>query len=193
MALKRMEVVTKTIGDATFYIKPFGAFTSANLSGELAKIISPFIGGILPAVSAVFGKLDLDVEKTQATTTENTGDIMDMQLDDAIGAFTDAFSTLSGDKIEQLMMQLLINNQNISVNCYATEDRPQLLTKDLADEIFCTDIQDMYILCFEVIRINFKGFFKKLGGRFGKLQGIIQRLTPSTANTDTSMQASSAN
>ena len=48
-------------------------------------------------------------------------------------------------------------------------EKVRLLTEDLANEVFCTDVQDMFILAFEVIRTNYNGFFKKLGDRFGKV------------------------
>ena len=42
------------------------------------------------------------------------------------------------------------------------------MTEDLADEIFCGDTQDMFILAFDVIQANYSGFFKRLGGQFGE-------------------------
>ena len=42
--MKQMEVTEKQIGESTFYIKPFPAFTAVNISGELAAILSPAAG-----------------------------------------------------------------------------------------------------------------------------------------------------
>lgn len=42
------------------------------------------------------------------------------------------------------------------------------LDSDLADELFCGDVQDLFVLCFHVIRLNFNGFFKKLSTLSGK-------------------------
>ena len=54
-----------------------------------------------------------------------------------------------------------------------------MLTEDLANEVFCEDVQDMFLLAFEVIRTNYNGFFKKLGGRFGPLiEGLTKTGTP---------------
>ena len=50
-----------------------------------------------------------------------------------------------------------------------------MLTEDLANEVFCEDVQDMFLLAFEVIRTNYNGFFKKLGGRFGSLVGDLMK------------------
>ena len=53
----------------------------------------------------------------------------------------------------------------------------QRLTDDLADEVFCGEIQDMFLLCFHVIKLNFNGFFKRLGTRSGKEGGAEEEET----------------
>ena len=50
------------------------------------------------------------------------------------------------------------------------------LTEDLVNERFCGDVQDMYILAFHVIRINYGGFFGKLGTQSGKVAELAQKL-----------------
>ncbi|MBQ4120619.1 MAG: hypothetical protein IJD35_01255, partial [Clostridia bacterium] len=104
-------------------------------------------------------------------------------VEDAMPAISNAFAGLSGDKFEKLMKKLLIDHKNVSVACEATNGETKVMDYDLANEVFCMEIEDMYILCFEVIRLNFGGFFKKLGARFGNLQALVQRVAPSTANT----------
>lgn len=175
--MKQLEVTQKKVGEATFYIKPFPAFTAANISGELANVIAPLFGGIATA----FGG---------STKTE---DIMSMDIDEAMPAISNAFSGLSGEKFERLMKKLLIDSKNISVECEATDGETKLLTYDLANEVFCGEVQDMYILCFEVIKLNFNGFFKKLGARFGNLQGLIQTAVPSQTNGESSTTEGSQN
>lgn len=173
--MKQLEVTQKTIGEATFYIKPFPAFTAANISGELANVIAPLFGGV---ASAVGGK--------------KTSDLMDMEIEDAMPALTQAFSGISGDKFERLMRKLLVDSKNISVECEATQAEVKVLTYDLANEVFCGEAQDMYILCFEVIRLNFNGFFKKIGAQFGGLQGLLTG-SPKSENTESSTTEGSAN
>ena len=171
--MKQMEVTEKTIGESTFYLKPFPAFVAVNISGELAAILTPMIGGIASLVGVKGGD--------EATgTEEKPGGIMDVDIDDALPALSKAFSNLSGDKFEKLMKKLLIDHKNISVECEATDGNTKLLTYDLANEVFCGDVQDMYILCFEVIRLNFAGFFSKLGVQFGSLKALLQKETPNT-------------
>ena len=88
-ALKQMEVIEKKIGDNTFYIKKFPAFTAVNISGELAAVLAPFIGG----VAAVAGKGNAEAE-----SGDNPVNILDTDIEDAMPVFTQAFSNLSGDK-----------------------------------------------------------------------------------------------
>jgi len=162
--MKQMEVTEERIGEYTFYIKPFPAFAAANLSGELDALITPMLAGIASA----------------AGETGGADDIMNLNAEEAIPAVSGAFSDISGEKLEKLIKKLLIDHRNISVEGEATDNSAKLLTYDLANEIFCGEVQDMYILCFYVIRLNFSGFFRKLGTRFGSLQGAMQNLTPST-------------
>ena len=37
----------------------------------------------------------------------------------------------------------------------------EILDMDIVNEIFCGDVQDMFILAFYVIRLNFNGFFQE--------------------------------
>ena len=72
--------------------------------------------------------------------------------------------------MEKLMRKLLLGG-NIVVELIVEntgEREAQRLTADLADEVFCGEIQDMFLLCFYVIKLNFNGFFKKLGAQSGK-------------------------
>jgi len=74
-----------------------------------------------------------------------------------------AFSMISGDKIELLLKKLLCS-KNIVI-----KDSGEYLTEETADEIFCAEIQDMYLLAFYVLKENFGGFFEKISALFGNL------------------------
>ena len=170
--MKQLEVTEKRIGDSTFFIKPFPAFLAANISGDLVAVITPILGALIPVLGS------------EAKEGEKTENILDKSVDDALPALSKAFSSLSGDDFERIMKKLLTDNKNISVECEATDGDVKLLTYDLANEVFCGDIQDMYMLCWEVIRINFSGFFKKLGARSGSLLGTIQKVAPGLTVTE---------
>ena len=175
--MKQANFIEKTIGEHKFYIRPFPAFVAANISGELAAVIGPMLSGI----SGLIGNLDTS---SLAEGNSESFNIMDVDIDKALPSFSNAFSSLSGDKFERLMRKLLINSENISVEGPCTQDTIKRMDMDLANEIFCGEVQDMFILCFEVIKINFGGFFKKLGPLFGNLQGRFQKAAPSQENTE---------
>ena len=99
--MKQMEVTEKKIGDSTFYIKPFPAFVAVNISGELASVLSPLLGG----VAALVGNSNGEV-----SSEDKPKSIMDVDVEDALPALTSAFSSISGDKFERLMKKLLVNN-----------------------------------------------------------------------------------
>lgn len=143
--MKQHETTEKKIGENTFYIRPFPAFTAANISGELVAVLAPAIAGLAPIAMSADG---------------SDGDFMNLD----VSSFSGAVSGLSGDKVEGLLKKLLTKHENISVE---TEDGVKRLDNDLANEIFCGSTQDMFILAVEVINVNFKGFFSKLGSQFG--------------------------
>jgi len=141
----------------TFYVRPFPAFVSANISGEAAAFITPILTALAPLVGS--------------KVTDETS-LMDLDVEKVAPLLADSLSTMSGDKVELLMKKLLVKHGNISVEL-ADGSEVQKLTEDLANEVFCGDTQDMFILAYDVIKANFSGFFKKLGGRFG---GVLNAL-----------------
>lgn len=178
--MKQLESREVTVGENIFYIRPLPAFKAANLSGELAALVLPLVTGLTSLIPA-------------GTSAENMGNgLFDIDVKDAGPAISAAFSSLSGDKIEAILKHLLIAGKNISVE--VPGERVQILTEDLANEVFCEDVQDMFILAFEVIRTNYNGFFKRLGGRFGPVvEALKQTVTPSQTSTESSTSAASAN
>lgn len=170
--MKRMETTEKVIGENTFYIRPFSAFTAANISAELTSVLSPMVG----SVGAIIGKVDA----SGAEDSVYLADIMNLDMEKALPALAAAFGSLSGDRMEKLMLRLLVDNKNIAVEGEATDGRTVQMSKDLADEVFCGEVQDMFILCYEVIKVNYGNFFKKLVAQFGRQQA------------DTEMEATSS-
>lgn len=168
--MKQLETREVTVGGNRFYIKPFPAFKAANMSAELIALVTPLLSGIAPLVAKAGGDTNL----------------LDLNIEDAIPSITSAFSSLSGDRLERILKHLLIVGENIS---YEPEgERVRLLTEDLANEIFCEEVQDMFILAFEVIRSNYNGFFKKLGNQFGSvIEGLSNKATPSVQSMASSI------
>ena len=173
--MKQLQTFEKQIGDNRFYIRPFKAFDAAFISAELVNLLSPILGAIAPFLG------------DDSTDSNGNPDIMDMDAEKVIDKASPALSRISGDKLESVMKTLMIQHGNVSVECQETEGSVALLSEDLANEVFCGELQDMFVLCFEIIRINYKGFFKKLGGRFGGLTALLQSPTAkATENTASS-------
>ena len=163
MALKQMEPTKETVGGYNFYIKPFAAFKAANLTGELASVLAPLLGALAPLVS-----------------DQKEGSLMDVDAAQAAEALSNC-TNISGDKMEKLMQKLLLGGHIVvELPDEEGEFKPERLDMDIANEIFCGEVQDMFILCFEVVKVNFRGFFSKIADRFGGL------LTASGAETESS-------
>ncbi len=149
MALKQMEPTEVKVGGITFYITPLGAFKAANLTGELAGVLAPLLGVLAPLVGDGTNLIDVDAGKAA----------------EAMAGCTN----ISGDKIENLMRKLLLGGKIVAeVPDEEGITEPQILDKDLIDELFCGEIQDMFLLCFHVVKVNFNGFFKRFAGLSGK-------------------------
>lgn len=171
--MKQQDARIVKVGENTFYIRSLPALRAANLSGELAALAVPLLSGLAPILAAADGK------EKGATGSG----LFDVDITDAAPAIAGAFSTLSGDKLEAILRHLLVTGGNIAIE---TEDgSAKVLSEDLLNETFCTDVQDMFVLAFEVIRTNYNGFFKKLGGQFGRVvEGLIQKATPKQEDTE---------
>ena len=97
MTVKQMEVTEKKIGENTFYIKPFAAFTAVNISGDLAAVITPLLGGFAALLGAGDGKGENGEEPQEKKN------IMDVDVNEALPVVSQAFSSISGEKFERLM------------------------------------------------------------------------------------------
>ena len=145
-----------------FYVRPFPAFTATNLSGELASILTPMLASLAPLANSGASSLD-DIS------------LMDIDAEAAAPALAKGLSSISGDKVEALMKKLLTKYRCITVELEDGSDA-QTLTEDLANEVFCGEAQDMFILAWDVIRVNFNGFFQKINARFGGLiAGLMKK------------------
>lgn len=168
--MKQQDAAQVTAGGITFYIRPFPAFKSVNLFGQLTKTIAPVAGGLLALIEG----------------TGNEQNIFDLNLKDAAPALAGAVSELSGSTVEALMRQLLVDYGNVAYDDPETGSTMKL-TMDKANELFCGEVQDMFVLAMEVVKLNYNGFFKKLAARFGSaITKFKELMAASTAVTETS-------
>lgn len=165
--LRQLEPKKETIGELDFYIKPFPAMVAANLTGDLASLLTPVLAALMPLV----GNTSDDAED------EADGGLMDIDVNDAAASISKSMEGFSGKKVESMMKKLLISYKNVAVEMPELDEdgvetgeyEQELLDMDLVNEIFCGNVQDMFILAFYVIRLNFNGFFKRLAGPSGKV------------------------
>lgn len=169
MRLKQVEPKIEDVGGRKFYITPFPAFKSANISGELAKVLVPFLTSLASGI------------KTDGNNTEDVKNgLFDIDVDTAISALGTSIG-IDGEMVEKLMKKLLIGGHIVvELEDENGDIQHERLDVDLANEIFCGDVQDMFILCYYVIRLNFNGFFKKLTNLSGNqrlVAPLVQRPT----------------
>ena len=164
--LKQLQTHEKRIGEYRYFIRPFRAFVAANLSAELINLVSPVLSMIAPLIGQISDASDVN--------------IMDMDAEKIFNSASPALAKLDADKLESVMKTLLVTYRNVSVEGPGV-DGTEVLSQDLADEIFCTGLDEMFILCFEVVRINYAGFFMKLGARSGGLKDLLR--SPMAKNT----------
>ena len=160
---------TREIDGNMFYIRPFPAFTAVNMSGDIAALITPILATIAPVLGGA--------------VKDGMVSVMDIEAETAATALATGMTSISGDKIESLIHKLLTKYKNITVEIDGKDG--QILTSDLANEMFCGNVEDLFLLVFDVIKVNFGGFFRKLGGPFGGvLKDVMQTGLPSTKNTE---------
>ena len=171
--MKQFKPTIKTIGENRFYIRPFPAFTAAKMTGDLAAVAAPALAAIAPIAVKYSGDKGSGGNKRT----------LDTDVSELAPALQGAFSGLSGDKLEYLCRELLVTHGNISVSPSGDDTNNTPLDEDTVNDLFCGGLDEMFILMFEVIKVNFSGFFKKLAAQYG-LGGGQETAEPlSTANT----------
>lgn len=172
--MKQFKPTVKTIGDNKFYIRPFPAFTAAKITGDLANVATPLLAAIAPLILKYMPK--------NGSGGEVVKKALDADISEVAPALSGAFSGLSGDKLEHLCRELLTAHGNISVSPGGDDSMNKLMEESDANDLFAGELDEMFALMFEVIKINFSGFFKKLAAQYG-LASDSAAGSPSTANT----------
>lgn len=164
MNLKQLEQTQVAVGGYEFFITPFPAFKAANLSGELADVLAPIFAALVPLIDSLDGGLDTD--------------LADIDIAKASSAIANI--RISGDRMEVLMKKLLLGGNVVVKLCDDDgNEEADRLDENIVNEIFCGNVQDMFVLCYKVIQINFGGFFGKIGSLSGKAKSIMtQKATP---------------
>lgn len=171
--LKQIEAKRVSIGGISYAIYPFSAFKAAGISGDLGRFIGPMVAGVLPLIGG-----DMDVDK-----------LMNQDIEKLTPMIMMALGSLESSKVEHILMELLIEQQNIS--CEYRDERGNIvqeqLTKELADEMFIGGLDNMVRLAIEVVKVNYGNFFTGLTDQYGNLQGLFRKSgsTTTAGSTDT--------
>lgn len=88
------------IGDDVFTVRQFPPFYAIRVLGELQKIITPALGGVLKGISENNGDMD----------TENLGDMLQI----ISNGLEKLAYTIDGDKLE-LALKLLLDEKYVAV------------------------------------------------------------------------------
>ena len=166
---RAIQPVVKELDGYAFYIRPFAAFTSSRVFTDILSIISPLAMSLLPAL---FDDSEEDEEKS----------LLDMDLEKAAPFVIKAFSSIDSDKMENTIKALLIREKNIHVGKAGdSSDDLTLLDHDTVNALFTGNLASMYLLAFEVIKVNYGNFFKKLSSQSGSPGELLRNLATQTS------------
>lgn len=164
---KMMQPAEKHIGRYTFYIYPLTAFAAARLSTEIISLLAPLVGGIAGALKG--GGSD-----ENGNDGGNRKSLMDMDVSEAAPYLAGLFSSLSADKTEMLLRELLLGGQ-VAVSEEESQDA-EYLTEDKCNEVFRRNTQNMYVLAFYVLKENYGDFFESIGNRSGSVADAVKQM-----------------
>lgn len=176
MQMKQFQTTKETVGNMDFYITPFPAIKAANISAELASVLTPMVGALAPL----------------AADGNDGKNLMDMDVSSAGAAISKL--SLDGDSFEKLIRKLLLGgNIAVEIRDDAGDVSQHRLDADLLNEIFCGEVQDMFVLCFYVIRLNFRGFFRRFDALSGRLQALKKMMGQKNTEDSTTGSSGSLN
>lgn len=136
--VKSTDTKKVVVGDNTFYITPFPAFTAVNVFGYLTKDLLPAVGGIAGLLQKIQNGFDSDIN-------------------DVVPMLQEIVANIDGDVMESTARRLLTQYKNV---VFDDEDgRAKTLCEDDVNEIFCQDIIGIAKLAYEVINVNYADFF----------------------------------
>lgn len=161
---KMMTPTEQIIGRNTFYIYPLPAFVAANLSTEVINLLAPLVGGIAEAFK----------ESDKGEDTNEKKGLMDMDISEAAPHIAAAFSSLQAEKMDRLLRKLIMS-ENVAV-CKEGSTEAAYMTEDLCNEVFCGNVQDMFVLAFYSIKVNYRDFFEKIGNQSGNVKAAVMKI-----------------
>ncbi|MFQ7191012.1 MAG: phage tail assembly chaperone [Megamonas funiformis] len=133
------------IGDDVFTVRQFPPFYAIRVLGELQKIITPALGGVLKGISENNGDMD----------TENLGDMLQI----ISNGLEKLAYTIDGDKLE-LALKLLLDEKYVAVKIEKSNGKKDFIRLDegAINEVFEGRIIDMIVLAIKIFKVNYLDF-----------------------------------
>lgn len=142
----RTEIKLKTVNDVVFHVQCFDPFTALRVLGDLQRVLSPIVGSMVGSANAT------DVESINI-------------LSKSIGNICKGLHEyVDGDTLVKLI-EMLVREDYISVSIEG--GTPKRLSKDLVNLVFNGNPGGVLELAYEVVKVNYGGFFTIFKTLFG--------------------------
>lgn len=146
----RTEVKLKTVNDAVFHVQCFDPFTSLRVLGDLQRVLSPIVGSMVGSANA---------------TNVETINILSKSIGNICKGLHDY---VDGETLVKLV-EMLVREDYISVSIEGGS--PKRLSKDLVNLVFNGNPAGVLELAYEVVKVNYGGFFTIFNTLFGNQEG----------------------
>ena len=142
----RTEIQLKTVNDVVFHVQCFDPFTALRVLGDLQRVLSPIVGSMVGSANAT------DVESIN---------ILSKSISNICNGLHDY---VDGETLVKLI-EMLVREDYISVSIEG--GTPKRLSKDLVNLVFNGNPGGVLELAYEVVKVNYGGFFTIFKNLFG--------------------------
>ena len=142
----RTDIKLKTVNDVVFHVQCFDPFTALRVLGDLQRVLSPIVGSMVGSANAT------DVESINILSKSISN------ICNGLHEYVD------GDTLVKLI-EMLVREDYISVSIEG--GTPKRLSKDLVNLVFNGNPGGVLELAYEVVKVNYGGFFTIFSTLFG--------------------------
>lgn len=142
----RTEIQLKTVNDVVFHVQCFDPFTALRVLGDLQRVLSPIVGSMVGSANAT------DVESINILSKSISN------ICNGLHEYVD------GETLVKLI-EMLVREDYISVSIEG--GTPKRLSKDLVNLVFNGNPGGVLELAYEVVKVNYGGFFTIFKTLFG--------------------------
>lgn len=137
-----MQTETIIVGNEEFTAMKMNAFEANKILLRLNKVVLPVLGGL--------------------TKAQGTGNLMDADLTEAAGIIAE---NLTEDVMDNIVLPMFEGSR-----VYMVDKKVFIKNAQGINQAFTSDnLFDLYVLIWEVLKLNFSAFFQKAAANFGNL------------------------